>query len=173
MDTKTIFSSLKANKKTKKCIYGVYPIDKLPKKFKLFKSNEKEKYLVVNTDPSYKPGKHWFALCISKNGKKNEYFDSYGVLPNKKIQKYLNNNFIFVNITLQSKFTTSCGQWCMYYILHKCLGGTLRSLVKELKFLKKPYEKDIYINKIVQSEFKKRIKLIDWSFLTHQLAQQK
>ena len=50
---------------------GVYSCDTLPPKPEL---------LVCNTDPHDKPGTHWIAIYVDKNGR-GEYFDSFGMEP--------------------------------------------------------------------------------------------
>jgi len=46
---------------------GVFSLDTLP---------DRPRLLVCNTDPSYRPGRHWVAICV-KDGP-GEYFDSLG-----------------------------------------------------------------------------------------------
>jgi hypothetical protein len=169
MEGRDIYAGLKTHSKTKHCFQGIYPINLLPSKHTVWKTGDK-KYIIINTDPSYGPGEHWFALCLSKNGV-HEYFDSYGQEPSKKIQKYLGNNYLYLTYPLQDFLTTTCGQWCMYYILHKCFGGTLSQLIKTLSFLRRPFEKDIYINKVISQEFPIKEPVIHTDFLWNQIAQ--
>jgi len=46
---------------------GVFSVDTLPAKPHL---------LVCNTDPSYRPGRHW--ICIFVEDGRGKYFDSFG-----------------------------------------------------------------------------------------------
>ena len=41
---------------------------------------------IINTDPSYLPGKHWVAVYVDHMC---EYFDSLGKFPNEAIGKFL------------------------------------------------------------------------------------
>jgi hypothetical protein len=61
---------------------GVFSSDTLPTTPRL---------LVCNTDPERKPGQHWIAISVDKNGR-GEYFDSFGRPPNKHFERYMNSN---------------------------------------------------------------------------------
>lgn len=172
MDSRQIYAALKSNKRTKHCFHGIYPMDMLPDKSNLWSNTSSNKqYIIVNTDPSYKPGEHWIALCLSKNGKHNEYFDSYGQAPNIKIAHYLNDNYLFLTKPMQGFLTTTCGQWCMYYILHKCFGGSFSELASSLDMLDTPLERDSYVNQIVSREFPIKEPIVDLDFLINQISQ--
>lgn len=171
MDTSQIYAALKTNNKTKHCFYGVYPMDMLPKKSNIWeKTKANKQYLIINTHSSFQPGEHWIALCISKNGEANEYFDSYGQKPNEKIEKYL-GSYLFITKPLQGFLTTTCGQWCMYYILHKCYGGTLANLTSSLSKLNGPLEKDFFVNKVITKEFPLEEPIVHFDFLIDQISQ--
>jgi hypothetical protein len=65
---------------------GVFPYDMIPKNI------SKPCSIIINTDPSYLPGKHWVAISIDSKGNCN-YFDSFGEPPNKyKIIHFLQKN---------------------------------------------------------------------------------
>jgi hypothetical protein len=90
---------------------GVFSSDKLPQKPRL---------LVCNTDPSWRPGEHWIAIYVDKNGR-GEYFDSFGRKPNKHFERYLNNNcasWTFNKKRLQSRISSFCGYYaCLFVVL--------------------------------------------------------
>jgi len=60
---------------------GVFSCDRLPTKPTLF---------VCNTDPSYKPGKHWIDIYVADDGRYGEFFDSLGRRPNRLFERYMN-----------------------------------------------------------------------------------
>ena len=63
---------------------GVFPSDQLPEPTK-----QKPFGMVVNLDPSTKPGSHWVAIYVSEFNV-SEYFDSYGFPPQiPSIKKFL------------------------------------------------------------------------------------
>ena len=56
---------------------GVFAQDELPQQQQLPAAS----FLIVNTDPSSKPGEHWILLWWSDE--ERILFDSYGLLPSK------------------------------------------------------------------------------------------
>ena len=55
---------------------GVYAIDEI----ELIKTVSYPSSFVINLNPSYKPGSHWVAVYLEKNGV-GEYFDSFARYP--------------------------------------------------------------------------------------------
>lgn len=106
---------------------GVYPADLLPSKI-----YERPCALIVNTDPSTKPGQHWIAIFISASGKE-EFFDSYGRRPkNPYFLKFLKRNadiITFNNKRLQSYFSDICGQYSLLYLYFRISGYSVRDFV--------------------------------------------
>ena len=91
---------------------GVFACDELRPPLKLPAS------YIVNTDPRSKPGKHWTAIYIDKNGC-GEYFDSFGLKPNKHILAFLKRvckKAIYNTKRLQHNKSISCGVYCIYFL---------------------------------------------------------
>ena len=86
--------------------------------------------LVINTDPSWKPGKHWVAVYIPIRGPW-EYFDSYGEPPlSPFIRQWIDPHpYIYNNKLLQSPVSDVCGQYCMYYLMHRARGQTMDAIL--------------------------------------------
>src|SRR5664279_2080844 len=82
MNTSQIDSILESDSVCKSLFQGVYSVDTLPSKPRL---------LVCNTDPSTKPGSHWIAIYVDKNGR-GEYFDSFGRAPQREFEHYMNKH---------------------------------------------------------------------------------
>ena len=86
---------------------------------------------VINSDPSSKPGEHWIAVYFDKNGK-GEYFDSYGLSPDMLgFTDFMNANstsWVYNKKTLQSLFSKMCGHYCVYFILFRCRGLSMRDI---------------------------------------------
>ena len=57
---------------------GVFSVDTLP---------DHPRLLVCNTDPSYRSGRPWVAICV-KDGR-GEYFDSFGRRPGVEFERYM------------------------------------------------------------------------------------
>ena len=81
MDTLTIKKLLKSYN----CFKGVFPCDRVPYKAKLPLN------IIINTDPSNKPGTHWVCVSIDKNGR-GFYFDSFGFPPNNSTNFKIHSN---------------------------------------------------------------------------------
>lgn len=92
--------------------------------------------LVMNTDFSGGRGIHWVAIfAISE--KSVEYFDSYGMPPNKCISAFL-KKFDTVkrnHIRLQSYLSSVCGHYCIYFIVRRSYGESFENIIKGLKDL--------------------------------------
>jgi hypothetical protein len=121
MNTSQITYLLKKYEKFK----GVYPIDKIP----YIKCGT----LIVNTDISTGPGKHWVAITIN-NKRPSEYFDSFGLPPiHKKIIDYLDfykYKYIYNKITLQNAASSTCGNYCVIYATLRCRGYKYNKILK-------------------------------------------
>lgn len=131
MDTVQIIKCMKNNIATKKYFKGVFASDKLPT-MKL----KKPACLIINTDPSTKPGMHWVAIFLPHRGLA-EYFDSFGLRPKlKTILKCLSNNgnahtYTYNKKQLQNIFSVVCGNYCCEYLLHRCQGKSKNIFFKK------------------------------------------
>lgn len=116
MNTIQLTVDMMENKVIKKYFRGVFPSDKLPKRFK------KPALLIANTDPSTQKGSHWIAFYVPKSGKP-EYFDSLGRAPEKKeFLEFLRKQaktFTHNKKRLQGAFSTTCGNYCGVYLYFK------------------------------------------------------
>ena len=165
MNDFTIDKILQSKKEMRDHFIGVFSADTLP-------SYAQTGYYIVNLDTSNKPGSHWVALKISKSKCKNEYFDSYGLPPpTLHFKKFMRYNYTFNSKRLQHSLSTTCGQWCIYYVWRKCQGWSLRNILKpfyskESNFL----INDHVLNLVVNNEFKINRKVIDKKFVKTQIA---
>ena len=76
---------------------GVFSSDQLPKRPSVFPYA-----IIVNTDISTGPGKHWVSFYFESKSSIPEYFDSYGFPPTKSIfQKFLKTKYRFSSQLLQ------------------------------------------------------------------------
>lgn len=96
---------------------GVYPADKIP----LYWTPPAA--LVFNTDDHTKPGTHWVAVYLGKDGT-GVYFDSFGNPPritahSQRIRK--NCRVLQWNTRqLQSETSTTCGHFCTMFLHCLC-----------------------------------------------------
>ncbi len=105
---------------------GVFARDKLPQGHLQWPCA-----LVLNTDPAHKPGEHWVAVYIDRDGL-GEYFDSFGLDPPKVFASFLNSNTLkwtCNKVKLQDLLTSACGYFCAYYLLFHSEGTTLAEIL--------------------------------------------
>jgi len=98
---------------------GVFSCDRLPTRPTLF---------VCNTDPSYKPGKHWIAIFVADDRRYGEFFDSLGRRPNCLFERYMNEHcrvWTFNSTQLQSVVSRICGQYCACFCILRGRGVDL------------------------------------------------
>lgn len=92
---------------------GVFPADKIPKVW------PKPIAIVANTDGSKKPGQHWVAIYVGRDGR-GWYFDSYGlppIIPQHLSRLRENCKFFRCNTRqLQDANSTVCGQYCIVFL---------------------------------------------------------
>ena len=121
------------------------------------------------------PGSHWICMQIGKSS--NSYFDSYG----KKVPKFAEAHFhSFLgnkkkiernSKQLQSEFSTTCGQWCMYFVWRKCTGWNMKNITSPFKS-EMPLTNDYVMNNLVKKTFGTDKDVIDRSFLKEQICKQ-
>ena len=147
---------------------GVYARDTLPRK-------PRRGFYVVNFDKTGESGSHWVCMRIGKSS--NTYFDSYGRKPPPFTQrdfakflglkKRLEKN----TIQLQSDFSTTCGQWCIYYIWRTCNGWNMKNITTPFKS-QTPLVNDHVMSYILKKNFGVDGKVIDRPFLKEQICRQ-
>ena len=167
MDTREITHILKRDRFTKHYFRGVYACDTLPKEIL-----PRLSALVVNTDPSDQPGQHWVAIYLTRNGV-CEYFDSYGKHPNvPQIASFLEKNSqrsICNSRRLQGTFSTVCGQYVTFFLLHRCRD---LSMAKTMKlFTSDTPENDLNVNNFIRTHFPRiKTEVYDETFINGQIS---
>lgn len=163
MNTDEINFFLKRNKITKRKFRGVFAYDENPKP-------KKEGYYVFNLDKSHEPGSHWIAIKISKGNKKNFFFDSYGMAPQKyKFKKFMNNFYNYNSKTLQYPLSTTCGQWCIFFIYYSCQGIPPKRIFST--FTQNLMNNDYEMNCIISNVIEFTGKIFDFQMLAKQVAE--
>ena len=89
--------------------------DQVPK---LDRSQRRPFALVVNTDPSDKPGKHWHAFFppAEHNTAPIEMFDSYGFSPSMHSLAHVAPRLYSSSVTYQSLDSSVCGHYCLFFL---------------------------------------------------------
>ena len=129
MNTLQILNILKSDSYTKSVFTDVIPSDRLPSQIQ-----KRPKGFIVNVDPSDKPGTHWIAVYLTSDGK-GEFFDSYGQSPefyNRNFKTFLqdhNSAFTWNEKPLQSPWSRVCGQYSLFYALHRSRNIPMSTIV--------------------------------------------
>ena len=130
MDSIQLSQILKADRYTAASFGGVLASNQLPRKpLRSFPAA-----FVANVDPSTQPGRHWVAFFFL-DGKHAEYFDSYGCPPGlTSFKTFLKKNSLYWQYNaqrIQGPLSTVCGQYVLYYLLHRCRGWTLTNILEQ------------------------------------------
>ena len=156
------------NRATAPHFKGVFARDSLPK-------NPEEGFYIMNFDKLGEPGSHWVCMQIGKS--RNSYFDSYGKRPPKFVavhfHRFLGNKKKIERNSkqLQSEFSTTCGQWCMYFVWRKCTGWNMKNITSPFK-TEIPLTNDYVMNNLVRKTFGTDKNVIDRPFLKEQMCKQ-
>ena len=158
---------LKSDRYTRPIFHGVFPSDVLQKvKIESFPC-----CLIANTDPSDKSGEHWVAFFIDINGH-GEYFDSYGRRPKlkdfKNFLKFNSKDYRWNSTPLQGPFTTVCGQYCMFYLLHRSRNFTMEEICGF--FNKDKAMNDFLVNEFITEHFALDTQPSDTQFIIDQIS---
>ena len=167
METKEISEILSRDRYTGQYFRGVYACDQLPNQYVPHPSG-----LIINTDPASKPGQHWVAVFITAEGV-GEYFDSFGKGPSKpQIVHFLqkNTDYVLPNPrVLQNAFTTVCGQYTVFFLLHRCRGLSMTKIIN--MFSSDTSDNDSNVNHFIRKHFPHiKTKIYDEKFITRQFS---
>ena len=84
-------------------------------------------------DPSHKPGVHWVAVYINREGRP-EHFDSFGHPSPREIKDFLctyAESWNYNHVPVQELYSSTCGQFVVSYIYQRCSGLTLKSILQK------------------------------------------
>ena len=107
---------------------GVFPSDKLPI------VNKYPSALIANTDPHNQPGTHWIAMYFVMPDE-SEFFDSYRFPPETyDMDEYvLGEATYFSDKPLQGLTSDVCGDYCLFYLLHRARNVDLNTIQAKFK----------------------------------------
>lgn len=133
-------------------------------------------FYVANLDPDTKEGTHWVAMDITGGKDGNIYFDSYGLPPcGDAFLKCLGKNFIYNSKRLQHMLSTTCGQWCLYFLLRRAHKWSLDEIVEPFQDQGMDHSRSIVndhvLNYKVEQLFNTDLDVIDRAFAVEQITQ--
>ena len=129
MNTRQIKDLLQRDVITESQFCGIYAENTLPQMVKSYPCG-----VIVNTDPKDRPGQHWVAFYFPSS-ERGEFFDSFGHPPqvySAHFVQFLNRNcehWTFNPRTLQSVLTAVCGEYCIFYLMHRARGVGMNTIV--------------------------------------------
>ncbi len=161
MNGSLIRKALEGDAMTRQYLVGVYAADRLPEL-------EFPGSYVVNTENFGLPGQHWVAFFSYDN--KLDVFDSFGAHPasyNKNIKTWSDQVYnVRQNEELQSRDTTVCGQYCMFFIALRSYGLRYEDVMSA--FTKDHLYNDKLVQKFVSKFFDLNTSLRDRLFMLEQ-----
>ena len=83
------------------------------------KKIKNKEFLVINLSVLGTPGSHWVACDSLPNKKHTYYFDSYGIVPPKLIQNFLESSgrrILYINSMIQGLTSILCGYFAIYFV---------------------------------------------------------
>lgn len=102
---------------------------------------------VINLDDSTGPGTHFSCYYNDPQGKHIEYFDSYGAVPPKNIEKYLRTSgkkIAWNTSQYQPIDSVLCGFYCIYFIQERAKGNTMFEVLSKFD-INDPEANDMFI----------------------------
>lgn len=142
MDTTTINRILRSLPTTNRYYAGCFPSDalRLPGKY--------PSAAVVNLDTSDEPGSHWVAIYM-KSPSSVYYFDSYGMHPVENVESILQNfpHRTVNDCLVQSVNSSVCGHYCIFFLVHCCLGYSYEKIMSTLMSHNNP---DVFVASYVR-----------------------
>lgn len=165
MDNITLGKICKNDSVVTRIFDGVYALDTIPTRLIAPVA------LIVNTDPINEMGEHWIAMYIDSQYR-GEYFDSFAMQPTPYFVNYMNNNcteWIYNNKCLQNAFTSTCGQYCLFYLYYRCRGKSMSEILN--MFTSNYVRNDESVIKFVRNKYNVKTKLVDTSFIIDKLSE--
>ena len=165
MDTVELTHILTSDQYMKKYFIGVYAANHVPSNV-----SKAPVCFIANTDPSWKPGCHWVAVYVDHENNA-EFFDSYGRYPDiyhNKIYGFLKRfeNCKLNHTQLQSSFSSTCGQFCLYFLYWRCRGVSFERIMSG--FDKSQDTNDFLVTTFVNGLFDKKTKVYDVDYIVNQ-----
>lgn len=163
MNNKQITKLMQSHVATRTVLTGVYAKDTLPEE----PVKHRPAAYIVNTDVSTSSGEHWISIYFPKNGP-TEYFDSFGIEPCKRFEMFMKSNYKHSISVLQNPLTTTCGQYCIFFIYMRYVCGvSMEDIISQL--LTRISDIDNYVNSFIEHIFGENLDVIDVKFIQKHL----
>lgn len=130
MNTLQLIQVMEQDFKSRGKFCGVYASDTLPSVIEHYPCG-----LIVNTDPQTEKGSHWVAVYFPTK-ERGEFFYSYGYPPDfyqQNFKTFLDSHsrtWVYNHRCLQNFDSSTCGQFCLYFIINRNRNKSLAVIVK-------------------------------------------
>ena len=164
MNTRSLSEICRGDAEISRVFEGVFPSDCLPSRLPCPSA------FIVNTDPKSKPGKHWIAFYVDQDYL-GDHLDSFGRHPIPTVEKYLDDKCIEWQYSvkqLQSPLTTTCGQYCIYFLHQRCRGKSMETILK--RFSDDYASNDQFVKNFVNKVYDRNTKAVDVDYIVDQVA---
>ena len=129
MNTLQLIQVMEQDPKSRNRFCGVFAADTLPATIPQFPCG-----LIFNSAPHQEKGTHWLAVYFSSD-QEGEFFDSYGNPPDfyrESFKTFMDDHaktWKYNHRCLQSLSSSTCGQFCLYFIMNRNRGKSLSTIV--------------------------------------------
>ena len=167
MDTVQLLKVLQGDRYTRQYLRGVFPSDRLPP------VNRYPQAFIINSDTSDQSGTHWLA-CYFDQDKRAEFFDSFGQAPaayGHYFKTFIDDNSVsctYNTTCLQSMNTTVCGQYCIFYLVHRCRNVPMVDIVAA--FTDDSLINDVLVQDFTEEKYEVDVPVVDFDLMTRQIS---
>ena len=163
MNSRQLHWILSNDKVTSRNFKGVYALDETEHiKQKSFPSA-----YVFNLDPTYKPGMYWVAVYIDRKGLL-EYFDSFAHPPLREVEDFsctYSESWNCSHVPVQELYSTTCGQFVVFYVYQRCCGLTLESIIRKYFNPHAKIMNNVLVRNFVKIHYQFSAKVMDPNFI--------
>ncbi len=153
MNSKQLDCVIKCDPRLRERVVGVFAADQIRE---LHFITGKEQSFICNTQPARMPGDHWIVISSMTNGG-IEFFDSLGNSP-QSLSHYFDtfirkraDMYVFNTRQLQSKSSSVCGHYCLYFLLHRSRDISMQNIVNT--FHNNYHANDEFVLEFISSSF--------------------
>lgn len=114
---------------------GLYTPDTIDSAVRMIDAN-KPNFLIFNSDFSHNQGSHWLGVFVDLENE-SYFIDTFAHHPNYyHLERFwaevTGDDYKTLPRVLQSKYTTVCGLWCLYWGHWLCAGLDMEKILKKL-----------------------------------------
>ena len=98
-----------------------------------------------------------------------EYFDSFGRPPTREIKDFLYTcaeSWKYNHVPVQEFYSTTCGQFVVFYIYQRCSGLTLEAIIRKYFNPHAKLRNDVLVRDFVKMHYQLSAKVMDPNFIS-------